>query len=122
MKKNGLTLLELLITLAIIGILASLTYPLYISHLQRARRNEAKIALHHLANAMEKYHAINGSYAKATLEECQVIPFTSGEFYRLEIKSADNHSFELMAVAQKSQQQDPCQTMILNEHNKFICE
>jgi type IV pilus assembly protein PilE len=56
MKKiKGFTLLELLITIAIIGIISAVAYPSYIDNISRANRSEAQRELLRLANLQEQY-------------------------------------------------------------------
>ncbi len=45
MKQHGFTLLELLVTLAIVGILTAIAWPGYGAVLRRAQRDEARLAL-----------------------------------------------------------------------------
>jgi type IV pilus assembly protein PilE len=63
MKKiAGFTLLELLITMAIIGIMASIAYPMYTDKIQKSRRADAQGALTQLAAAMERKFTETNSY------------------------------------------------------------
>jgi type IV pilus assembly protein PilE len=59
----GVTLLELLVTLALVGILAALAYPSYRGSLLRAHRIEAIDALLAVAAAQERFHVQHGRYA-----------------------------------------------------------
>ena len=61
-KVSGLTLLELMITVVIVGILAGIAYPSYLSQVAKARRNEATSALLTGAQALERYYSTNGRY------------------------------------------------------------
>ena len=66
MKSNrikGFTLLELLIVVAIAGILASVAYPQYTEYVKRAARSDAMVLLLDAANKQEQYYADNRSYA-----------------------------------------------------------
>lgn len=62
--SGGVTLLELLITLAIVAIVASIAYPSYRQHLLRAHRTEAIEALLSLAAEQERHHLAYGRYAE----------------------------------------------------------
>ncbi len=61
--RKGFTLLELLIVIAIIGILASLATVSYSSAQKKARDSQRQADLKAIQNAMEQYYADNdGSY------------------------------------------------------------
>jgi type IV pilus assembly protein PilE len=65
-KLRGFTLIELMITVAIVGILASIAYPSYMEQIRKGKRADAKAALTSFANAMEIYKMQNGnSYVDA---------------------------------------------------------
>ncbi|MFT4927969.1 MAG: type IV pilus assembly protein PilE [Phenylobacterium sp.] len=66
--KKGFTLLELLVALAIAGILAGIAYPTYTDGLVRGRRAEAMSELVRIANLQEQYYADNRTYVKDMLK------------------------------------------------------
>ncbi len=72
-KQNGFTLVELMIVIAIIGILTALAFPSYQGHLKTSRRADAKSALMGLANAMERHFTENNSYVGAATNGVPVI-------------------------------------------------
>jgi type IV pilus assembly protein PilE len=62
MKMRGVTLMELLTVIMILGILAGIAVPTYRTYLVRSQRAEAKIALLQLQTAQEKFYLQNNQY------------------------------------------------------------
>ena len=61
-QNKGFTLIELMIVVAIIGILASIAYPSYQEYVLRAKRGDGKAAILSAQLAQEKYRANNITY------------------------------------------------------------
>ena len=61
-KMQGITLMELMIVVVIIGILAAVAYPNYRDFAARAKRNEAKAALLQIAVQQERFYLNNNTY------------------------------------------------------------
>ncbi|NOZ54575.1 MAG: type IV pilin protein [Gammaproteobacteria bacterium] len=76
MKKNlrGITLIELVIAIAILGILAAIAYPSYQEQMRKTRRADAQGALMGLANALERYYTQNNTFVGATLGAAGLFP------------------------------------------------
>ena len=62
--SHGFTLIELMITVVIIGILAAIAYPSYQNYTKQTRRSDAQIALTQAANQQEKFFTECNWYAK----------------------------------------------------------
>lgn len=65
-SNRGFTLIELMVTVAIVAILAAVAIPSYSQYTQKARRSDAKTALLRAASVAEKYFLNNGNYPAAT--------------------------------------------------------
>lgn len=69
MKRNsrlmaGFTLIELMITVAIVAILASVAYPSYKEYVAKSRRSEARTVLSSAQQWMERFYSENFRYDK----------------------------------------------------------
>ncbi|OGK66308.1 hypothetical protein A2313_03640 [Candidatus Roizmanbacteria bacterium RIFOXYB2_FULL_41_10] len=67
MKKSGFTLMEILVVIAMIGILATIIMGTYLTSLKRGRDNRRKQDLEQVGRALELYYAQNNTYP--TMEE-----------------------------------------------------
>lgn len=65
-NHKGFTLIELMIVVAIIGILAAIAIPQFASYRQRAQDSAAKSALKNLATAQEDYYVQHNIYGNRT--------------------------------------------------------
>jgi len=61
-QNRGFTLLELLITVAVIGIISSIAYPSYVDNISRANRSEAQRELLRMASLQEQYFIDHREY------------------------------------------------------------
>lgn len=62
-KGFGFTLIELMITVAIVGILSAIAYPSYTSHLKKSNRAAAEAHLMDIAQRQQQYFMDNRAYA-----------------------------------------------------------
>ena len=63
-RQAGFTLIELMIVVAIVGILATIAYPSYRESVLKGRRAEARTALLELMQQQERYMTQRGAYLK----------------------------------------------------------
>lgn len=73
MLQRGFTLLELLITVAIVAILASIALPAYNDFAERARRTEGKTALLQAAQGLERCFTRFGTYNNASCDTANAL-------------------------------------------------
>ena len=91
MKNNnkGFTLVELMIVIAIVGLLAAVGYPSYMSHVQKGSRADAIDALLRLSQQMEKYYMVNNTYKDAVLSDLMGGTTSPDGKYNLSFLGAD---------------------------------
>ena len=64
-KQTGFTLVEILIVIAILGILYSVALPAYTEHMQRSRRADIQQELLQYSASLERIYSRNGGYPNA---------------------------------------------------------
>jgi len=107
MKQNnkGFTLIELMITVAILGVLATIAVPQYQNYITTTSRSDATSALQRMADAQEQYvlRTNAGSYTTNTA----LIGGSETErgYYTLSVESADASSYVLKATAITTERQ-----------------
>src|ERR1044072_7897688 len=62
-KSAGVTLVELMVVVVILGILAAIAYPSYRQQVLRSHRSDAKIALEGIAQTLERCYTNTSTYA-----------------------------------------------------------
>lgn len=72
--SRGFTLVEMLVTVAIIGILAGIAYPAYQGSVIRSNRTEAERALLVTQAQLERYYTAFGTYTGALLDNGALPP------------------------------------------------
>ena len=100
-KHHGLTLIELLIAMTIVGILAAIAYPSYTQYMLRTRRSEAYTALLQTAAILENYYVTNKNYQGANVANIK----SNNAWYKITVSTKTN-SYKLTATPLKSQAKD----------------
>ena len=114
---KGFTLIELMITVAIVGILAAIAYPSYLDQVRQSRRADAQSALLQAANRQERYFTTQYTYAD-TLDKLGMPAVTENDAYTLNIDSGDANGFQITANAQNDQVNDACTSLTINERGQ----
>lgn len=71
--RQALTLIELLLALAILGILSAIAVPLYTGYIDKQRNTTAIIDINNIESQIERFMALNGS-PPATLAAANIVP------------------------------------------------
>lgn len=117
-KTQGFTLIELMIVVAVIGILAAIAYPSYQEHVNKSKRADAQASLMELSHFMERYYTANGRYNKSD-GSAPDLPFSKApkdggsENYGLALSAVDAFSYTLTATAKNSMANDKCGNLTL---------
>lgn len=62
LEKSGFSLIELMVAVAIVGILAGIAYPSYVEYVTQSNRTEGQRELLRLASQMEQYYLDHRAY------------------------------------------------------------
>jgi type IV pilus assembly protein PilE len=111
-RLAGFTLVEVLVVIAIIGILAGIAYPSYSQYVRKGRRIDAQAAMVELAQQMERHYTTNNSYTGAVLDT-GVTGRVFG-YYTLTLSAQAAQTYTLKAVPTTSQSSEPCGTLTLS--------
>lgn len=95
MKKNGFTLIELMVVVVIVAIFAAIAIPSYQAYVRRAEASKAQQEMHKIAASLERHKARNFSYKGFDLS-AQTI--STPRTYSFELKDAADTSKLLTAT------------------------
>jgi len=120
-RQGGFTLIELMITVAVVSVLAAVALPAYKEQIARGKRTDAETALLDAAQYMQRYYAANNSYDATDPVPSlpvQVSPRGSNGAavnYNLSIKAKSATGFTVQAVPANAMAADKCGTLTYDD-------
>lgn len=98
-QEAGFTLIELMMAVAIIGILLAIAIPNYQTYLRKTVCEDAKATLTGAANVMERFRAQNNTYNGADLGAYANSPVDgASKHFQIAISASDASSYSLTAT------------------------
>jgi type IV pilus assembly protein PilE len=113
-RVRGFTLIELMITVAVVAILAAVAIPSYADHVRKSRRAQAKADMVEVAQQLERYHTVQNTYVGFALPFAQS-PRDGTARYTLGLGNQSASAFTLTVTPDAAQSKDKCGTMTLDQ-------
>ena len=110
---SGFTLIELMIVVAVVGILSAIALPSYLQYVKRSNRADVKTALLSDAQFLERNYTESNDYSKDSAGKDVVLPYTQSPQngtakYNIAMANATTSAFVLTATATGSMAADEC--------------
>lgn len=108
----GFTLIEVLIVVALIGILGAIGFPSYADYVESSRRADAHLALLNGTQDMERCRSTQFAYTNCDIAAAE----SEQQYYDVEVSSVTATSFTITATAKGAQAGDTdCATMSIDD-------
>ena len=116
--QSGFTLIEVMIVVAIIGILAAIAYPSYDEYVKRANRSEGQALLNDAAARQERYFAQNNAYITSSDELSKLGLRTETGKYKLQVAKGEKEDGGYLLTAKQQFGDSKCGNLTLNAMGK----
>jgi len=104
-------MIELMVVVAIVGILAAFAYPSFVEFIKKGYRADARAVLMEASHTLQRYHSVQNTYEGATLPASLTRSPESGtQRYAISITSQTATNFQVQAVPNFA---DDCGTLTL---------
>lgn len=115
-SSHGFTLIELMIVVAVIGILSAIAYPSYTEYVRRGHRADARAGLLQAQQWLERAATATGQYPTADLPAALTWASDANKRYTIAITSPTSTSYTLTATPKSPgpQANDKCGTYTLS--------
>lgn len=115
-KQAGFTLIEVMIVVAVVGILAAIAYPSYQEQVRQTRRAEVTTVLLENAQLLERHFTRHGAYDEGAAVLASQSPVTGQAVFDITAElSADSYTLIAQAVSQGMMAADACARYTLNQ-------
>ena len=114
--NTGFTLIELMVTVAIVAILAAVAFPSYQDYILRSRRAEGKAILLSTQQLVERGYTDLNSYASAVASTVGASGVLSEHgYYQVTSASATLSTYTLQSTPLGKQTNDKCKTLTITQ-------